>query len=332
MKKFSKILSVITAAAAALTLTVTAWADYGSVTVMGDSIATGYGLDGYTPGDNYSAAESFGSIISGGCYSYLNLAVDGRTTVGLIDALESELADAVTRSDQVIVSIGGNDFLQPMQAALYAKAMEDPDLLSKIMAGEIDQSELMNYMQGFFADALAAAGNVDASAVAANIRKITDDIAYLNSSCEIFLFTVYNPFENIEGAEEAYALAEAKLGELNSGISAMEGGNIHVVDVNGAFKGHALEYTNIAEGDIHPNAAGHAVIADLLESGLSDIAQLDDTSDNSNTADGSGSADDSTAGTTDKTSPDTGAEGTAAAMGAAALAGAAVVFLRKRSH
>lgn len=322
MKKFSKLISVIACAAASLTLTVTAWADYGRVTVMGDSIATGYGLDGYTSGDNYSASESFGSIISEGCSSYLNLAVDGRTTTGLIDALESDLADAVVRSDQVIISIGGNDYLQPMQAALYTKMLEDPDLLSKITSGETDMSEIMNYAQGFISDALAAAENVDASAVAENIKKITDEIAYLNSSCEVFLFTIYNPFEGVEGAEDASSLAEEKLGELNSAISDMEGGNIHVVDVYSAFKGHTPEYTNISAGDIHPNAAGHAVIADLLASKLSDIAELDDTSDNYG----------DTTPATDKTSPDTGAEGIAAVFGAAALAGAALVILRKKSR
>lgn len=323
MKKFSKILSVITGAAAALSLTVTAWADYGSVTVMGDSIATGYGLDGYVSGDNYSAASSFGSIISDECSSYINLAVDGRTTTGLIDALESDLADAVTGSDQIIISIGGNDYLQPMQAALYAKMMEDPDLLSKIMSGEIDRSEIMNYAQGFISDALAAAANIDASAVAANIQKITDDIAELNSGAEIYLFTIYDPFEGVEGMEDACAVAEAKLGELNSAISDMEGGNIHVVDVYGAFRGHAIEYTNISMGDIHLNAAGHAVIADLLASELSDIAQLDDTSDNAG-------ADVTPA--PEKTSPDTGLEGIAAVMGTAALAGAAMVLLKRKSR
>ena len=319
MKKFSKIISAVTAAAAALSLTLSvSAADFGSVTVMGDSIASGYGLEGYVSGDNYSAAGSFGSIISESCGNYMNLAVDGRTSAELLSALQGDLADAVVRSDKVVISIGGNDYLRPMMTAVYAKMAEDPEMLSKIMSGEIDMSQITSYVQDFFSEALSAAETVEASAVAANIAAITDEIAYLNSDCEVYLFTIYDPFEGASGAEDAYALAETKLAELNGAISDMEGGNIHVVDVYSAFKGHAVEYTNISMGDIHPNAAGHAVIAELLMTELSETGASD------------------TYGTTDvpseKASPDTGTEGTALVFGAAALAGAAVVFLGKKSR
>ncbi|MGN1423374.1 MAG: SGNH/GDSL hydrolase family protein [Oscillospiraceae bacterium] len=320
MKKFLKLLSAVTAAAAALALTFSASAaDFGSVTVMGDSIATGYGLEGYASGDNYSAAGSFGSIISESCGGYTNLAVDGRTTSELLSALQGEFADAVVRSDKVIISIGGNDYLQPMIMAAYTKLSEDTEMLSQIMSGELDATDMTELMKPYFEEAMAAASAVEASAVAANIKSITDEIAYLNSDCEVYLFTIYDPFE--AGGDEmaaAYSLAETKLTELNAEITAMEGGNIHVIDVYGAFKGHAAEYTNITSGDIHPSAAGHAVIADLLTNELSGSAAASDTYDAELVP--------------EKTSPDTGAERTAVVIGAAALAGAAVIFLGKKSR
>lgn len=310
---------MITAAAAALTLTVSASAeDLGSVTVMGDSIASGYGLEGYVSGDNYSAAGSFGSIISESCGKYTNLAVDGRTTSELLSALQGEFADAVVRSDKVIISIGGNDYLRPMIMAAYTKLGEDTEMLSKVMSGELDTTDMTELMKPYFEDAIAAAAAVEPSDVAANIKSITDEIAYLNSGCEVYLFTIYDPFE--AGGNEmasAYSLAEAELAELNSEISAMEGGNIHVVDVYGAFKGHAAEYTNITAGDIHPSAAGHAVIAELLANELSESAAAsDDTYDAEFFP--------------VKPSPETRAEGVTVMIGAAALAGAAVIFLGKK--
>ena len=54
-------LSIIMAAAVAAACTVTAGAEGSELVVLGDSITSGYGLDGYVSGDNYSAAGSCGS-------------------------------------------------------------------------------------------------------------------------------------------------------------------------------------------------------------------------------------------------------------------------------
>ena len=167
-----------------------------------------------------------------------------------------------------------------MIMAAYTKLGEDTEMLSKVMSGELDTTEMTELMKPYFEEAIAAAG---------------DEMA------------------------AAYSLAEAELAELNSEISAMEGGNIHVVDVYGAFKGHAAEYTNITAGDIHPSAAGHAVIAELLANELSGSeAASDDTYDAEFFP--------------VKPSPETRAEGVTVMIGAAALAGAAVIFLGKKSR
>ena len=89
-----------------------------------------------------------------------------------------------------------------------------------------------------------------------------------------------------------------------------------MVDVYSAFKGHAAEYTNITEADIHPSSAGHGVIYSLLcaaEENGGEVPAMAPVYDD----------------VPQKGSPDTGAEGIAAAAGAAMLAGAGAVLSRK---
>ncbi|MFR0871749.1 MAG: SGNH/GDSL hydrolase family protein [Oscillospiraceae bacterium] len=110
-----RILSIIMAAAVAAACTVTAGAEGSELVVLGDSITSGYGLDGYVSGDNYSAAGSFANMLGADFGGYENFAVDGRTSGELLTALEdADIAAALAGADTVVISIGGNDFLQPM--------------------------------------------------------------------------------------------------------------------------------------------------------------------------------------------------------------------------
>lgn len=60
-----KILSIFTAAAVAAACAAAASADDRALVVLGDSITSGYGLDGYVSGDNYSAVQSFATGSAG---------------------------------------------------------------------------------------------------------------------------------------------------------------------------------------------------------------------------------------------------------------------------
>lgn len=65
----------------------------------------------------------------------------------------------------------------------------------------------------------------------------------------------------------ASEVAEQKLPLLNGGIEALENDKTMIVDVYKAFKGHESEYTNINKLDIHPSAAGHQIIYNLIAAG-----------------------------------------------------------------
>ncbi len=324
-------LSIIIAAAVAAACTVTAGAEDKQLVVLGDSITSGYGLESYVSGDNYSAASSFANMLGGDFGGYENYAVDGRTSGELLTALDdADTAVALAGADTVVISIGGNDFLQPMIGAIQNAVMSDPDLLSALQGGEtsLDEDNYMQIMTQMMTVMLDAVDSVDVPAIGDNISGILDGISELNSECQVILLTVYDPFEGVEGMEMLDVAAREKLGELNAEIS--DEANAHgaeVADVHSAFEGHALDYTNIASMDIHPNKAGHSVIYSLLSDMTAE--QTSAPADTATTeADGSAGVGETTAPA--KGSPETGVSGAAVFAGIASAAAAGVFLSRKR--
>ncbi len=325
MKKiFATAAAVISAAV--VTISANA-ADYGSLTVVGDSIASGYGLPGYSAGDNYSASDSFGNMLGADCANYVNLAVDGRTSAELLTASESEdMITALTDADSVVISIGGNDFLQPMLTAIQTAVFSDSELMESITSGEEmpDMEELYLQLSDII---IAAVENVDISATGNNISSFMGKIQEFNPDCDIYILTVYNPFDGFTQTETFFQTAAAKISELNTEITAAASENgAQVVDVYQAFAGHSEEYTNISSMDIHPSKSGHAVIYSLLSSVMeenpsSPAQALPDEKEETP----------SVSGVSTKPSPDTGAEGLAA-VGGTAVAAAAVIFVFRKRH
>ncbi len=319
MKKITAIAAAFISAAA---LTTGAYAaEYGSLTVVGDSIASGYGLSGYVPGDNYSAPDSFGNMLGAESENYVNLAVDGRTSAELSAALESEdMTAALTDADSVVISIGGNDFLQPMLTAMQTALFEDSELMDAITSGE--EMPDMEEMLPRIADIIVSSvQNVDTSATGDNISAFMAKTRELNPDCDIYILTVYDPFEDLTEFEVLQQTAKTKLSELNTEItsSASENGAT-VIDVYEAFKGHAGEYTNITSMDVHPSKAGHSVIYSLLSSVLKKESTPAQASP--------GAKGDTPA----KASPDTGCEGLAAITGSAAVAIGLIFVFRKKNR
>lgn len=237
------------------------------LTVLGDSIASGYGLAEYAPGNNYSAPLSFGNMLGAEFESYRNFAADGRTSRQLLDALTAPsgtLADAVCDADVIVISIGGNDFLQPMISAVKKAAMGDYELIAAIFKGEFRAEMLGDYSQRILTSALDAAKLVDVEKTAENIRKCVKIISDMNPNARIILMTVYDPFSGNVLLKAASDVAKERLSVLNTEIMAMEDGNVSVIDVYSAFDGRAGELTNINKLDIHPNADGHNRIYELL--------------------------------------------------------------------
>lgn len=228
--------------------------------MIGDSIASGYGLSEYVSGNNYSALDSFGSLLGAQRSRYENYAVDGRNSAELLAAFsetDGAMARSIASADAVVVSIGGNDFLKPMLDAVKTRALTDADFFAAILEGDISAGRISEYSNGILQSALTAAREVDVGGTAENIRAVTERISELNPSANVILLTVYDPFAGNVLLAAASEAAEEKLSELNGGIRSLAGEKIFVADIYEAFKGHEAGYTNIGRLDIHPSSAGH---------------------------------------------------------------------------
>lgn len=255
-------------------------AAFGSTTVLGDSIASGYGLADYVPGNDYSALDSSGGLLGAECERYENFAVDGRTSEELLAALSegaggagNALERSVAQAQNVIVSIGGNDFLQPMLSAVKDRALTDADFFGSILDGSFKPEMIAGYSDGILRAALSAAEEVDAGKTAERIGEIVKRISEINPRARIFLLTVYNPFAGNTIMKAASDVADEKLSELNAHILALQSESVVVADVFGAFSGNEAAYTNIGRLDIHPNSAGHYKIYELLYGLMADDSE-----------------------------------------------------------
>lgn len=110
MKKFisAAIAASLTAASAAVFPAFAAEENSPAIVVLGDSIASGYGLE--------EGESCYGEILSDyyGSSAYANFAVAGATSDDLAKQLEApsdQLSSAVSDADIVVISIGGNDLI-----------------------------------------------------------------------------------------------------------------------------------------------------------------------------------------------------------------------------
>lgn len=269
MKRF---LSTVAALVLGMSLTVAAHAEgYGKVTVLGDSIASGFGLPGYFFGDNYSASGSFGNLIAKESAGYENLAKDGATTADLLSRLGTEEAQSAVKSaDSIIISIGGNDFLMPMLNAFLDFTDEAGDLLSGLIGGSVTFDSIFTQLSDAV---LNAAQSVDIAKTGEHLDEMIGNIRAVNPYCEIYILTVYDPFEGVAGMDALEDVAKQRLPELNAEIiAAAHRGRANVIDVNSTFAGHAYEYTNIRFMDVHPSSAGHKVIYGLITSAFEGLS------------------------------------------------------------
>ncbi len=227
MNKTKKLLSLLLALMMALTLFVPSLAAEEEKTkfvVLGDSIAQGFGLESI-------ATSAYGALISEAeGYEYVNHAIGGHTTYNLNNRLEEpEVIADVEAADIIAVSIGGNNFLLN-------------DMLNMIVDALLknDYSRMDEVGADFKENFLLALGKIKA----------------LNPDATLMIQTLYNPRNDY--LAEVYQYAIDIINNTFADILAEQPDAYVLVDVAGAFEGHN-EY--IQKDKIHPNEAGHYVIA-----------------------------------------------------------------------
>lgn len=255
------ILKVIAAGAAAVFAT--AWLSFSAsagdiqrITVLGDSISSGYGLnDGERSYASY-LGEYFGAEVE-------NFAADGKTTAQLLELLEGNdtVTKSIGKSELICVSIGGNDVMDVFFDELIGIAggfSVQPSEGSFGFSPEAIQELILSFSSSL-GPAAAEAGE--------NIKKIAEGIEEINPEARVIFQTIYNPFETDDENMKPvyspiYTFTSIYLGTINSSIRNSFG--LEYADIQNKFKGGCTLYTNINNMDIHPNKIGHLLIAEEI--------------------------------------------------------------------
>lgn len=254
---------------------------------LGDSISTGYGLAEGEMGFADIVAKEMG-------YTLINRAINGNTSVGILAQMADPavLAD-VQKADVITITCGGNDLMGMLFQAiadaynaavppiLAIKAEDVPAIMSTegdarqqtltmaartvlegnaelgiqpIVAGDAIQTALTSYMNNM-------------AAIIAGIRAVNPDAV-------IVMATQYNPYAVFSGTYESLASGvDAGVQALSKVIADSAAlADYRVADVYTAFAASTENLCNASmeplNVDVHPNAAGHTVIAQCMLTAL----------------------------------------------------------------
>lgn len=255
---------------------------------FGDSIAAGYGLNGYTKGQTTAPADSYQAILSRFLKTTsVNYAVTGDNSTDCMELLNSGKADeSLKNADIITLSIGSNDLLLPFiqivmdhfniqPGTIDASAFDNGFTMPDINAAEINISDLLKYYQQSEALIAKLTDNetlhAQANAFPEKLEAILSVLHEKAPSAEIYVTNIYNPFAFIPMLS---SLADSYIREINQAFSA-NAPDYTLIDVYTPFNKEAL--TNVhfdlkdpssINPDPHPSVQGHKKIADLLTTAL----------------------------------------------------------------
>ena len=233
---------------------------------LGDSIAAGYGLDGYSKDDLYSCrsyanilGDKYKTELADKCgHTMINKAVSGYTSSDMLQLVSSGNLDAdLADCDAVVVSIGGNDLLG-LVFELFDRLGYSLD------SGSFDYKKIDIFGA---ADALTEMDSEADEALSGFETNLPEIVKALDSRTDgvIYIQTLYDPLEYYSKVPKVPEFSQSKIGRLNDIIRNGAGDAYKVVDIAAAFEGQAETVTNIKDFDIHPNFIGHQLIADEVD-------------------------------------------------------------------
>lgn len=243
------------------------------ILVLGDSIAAGYGLEGYST-DRYSC-DSYANILhreydeelSEKCGNKLiNSSVVGDTSEQLLEHLKNNEFDKDLKdSNAVIISIGGNDIL----GFFIDFLINDLGVNSETTKEEL--LEKTKDIMGIAMDMKRMSDDMDSAlnGFGGRLNEIIENIKS-KSNAQIIVQTLYDPLADFDEAFIFQSMSKDKISRLNKIITdnaVDENGNERylVSDVYTEFDRLGTRLTNIMQYDIHPNADGHTMIAACID-------------------------------------------------------------------
>lgn len=220
--------------------------EIGHITILGDSISSGYALDDDEKNYGNWLGEFYNAKVE-------NFAVMGYTTQNLLDNLkEEQVIDSVEKSDLICVSIGANDVMDAVFSDLRSISPETGSQLGDMKDAIEASAEQMKKAADIAAD---------------NIGIISQILCELNPDARLVFQTVYIPFETdneeYKGLLSMLSLfAGLYLAPVNAAVRSNE--RVMSADIQKKFRGMCQSLTNISRFDIHPNRLGHLVIAEEI--------------------------------------------------------------------
>ncbi len=241
-----------------------------NILFLGDSIATGYGLEGYNNGkENCTSyanilADEYAKELTGKCETSMkNSAIDGQTSSELLKGLNDGIYDLdLKNADAVIISIGGNDLLTVLW-----------DFIANDLHINFNDSYADNQQSNFDITQIIKSVTSLGSRIDDNLSEFNSNLAQIakcikeKTNGTLIIQTLYNPFDQFD-QEQVKEFIAGKIKTLNSYIELHKNDSDSqyiVADVYSQFYGKGNELTRINLMDIHPNQQGHDVIAQCVD-------------------------------------------------------------------
>ncbi|MDE6889139.1 MAG: SGNH/GDSL hydrolase family protein [Eubacterium sp.] len=264
-------------------------AETAGYTAFGDSIAAGYGLDGYSHDQQAAPSESYQALTAGFLHTQPhNYAVSGSDSSDCIELLRSGTADDdLAAADIITLSIGSNDLLLPfIQIVLdhfqIDQTQLDPSAIEKQLQDgfsmpQLDPSKMAEYYkqaQQLLNDLSDHAElHAQAAAFPQQLQTILSILHEKAPDAEVYVTNVYNPFASLPKIGE---LADIYIQEINQAFST-DAPDYTLIDLYTPFQAKGLTNVHIdltqpsgMSLDPHPSVQGHTVIAQLITKALSD--------------------------------------------------------------
>lgn len=253
--------------------------------VLGDSISSGYGLA--------NDESSFAELVAAEKSFNLNDQSDsGEKASTLLAKLQNNEIDGLADADVITLTIGGNDLMAALYSYLTDAYNTDRDDADKLTVEQMQQALLsgdqdiltfaVQKISGFASSEQAAAA---LDTLSSDLTQIIAAIRAANPTVVIVVGNQYNPYAHLAdavGDNPLYSMAANMVANaFDKGVTALNDliaqgeaqGAYVVADIYTAFNDAAqnpcnagLTSTGIINLDFHPNACGHQLIADVVNS------------------------------------------------------------------